>query len=179
MRGAQHPYVPYLDLVLGLAWWTVGAAALNAGVGTVVLAAGLGAAGVLVMALRKRFGSGAPLPRGGRGRLFVLIGVTAAVIAVAGTLLGYIGEGELAVPVACALVGVAAVPLASHLDDRTFVALGGALMVLGAAGVLLALNSAGRLYPQGTVGLIAGALFWFAAAYRTGLLAEARDRTRQ
>jgi hypothetical protein len=171
--------VPYLEPVVGAAWWTIGASALDTGAGTVVLAAGLGLTAMLVVALRRRFGSGAPLPPGGRTRLFVLIGVTAAVVAVAGTVLGIVGEGELVVPVACAIVGAALMPLASQLDERTFTALGGALMVLGAAGVLLALNSAGRLYPHGVVGLVAGALFWLAIAHRAGLLAEARDRTRQ
>jgi hypothetical protein len=170
--------VPYLEPVVGLGWWTVGAAALDAGTGTVVLAAGLGIMGGLVMALRKRYGSGAPLPPGGRTRLFVLIGVTAALVAVSGTLLGFVNDGELVVPVACALVGAAAMPLASRLAERVFTALGGALMVLGAAGVLLALNSAGSLYPQGIVGLVAGVLFWLTIAHRAGLLAEVRDRAR-
>jgi hypothetical protein len=179
---APHPYVPYLEPLVGAAWWTVGAAALDPGIGTVVLAGGLSIAGALVMALRKRFGTGAPLPRGGRTRLFVLIGVTTALIAVTGTVLGLINQAawaELSVPAACALVGLALMPLSSQLDERTFVALGGALMVLGAAGVLLALNSAGTLYPQGVVGLIAGALFWLAGAHRTGLLSEARGHVRR
>jgi hypothetical protein len=51
--------------------------------------------------------------------------------------------------------------------------------VLGAAGVLLAFNSTGGLYPQGVVGLIAGALFWLAGAHRTGLLSEARGHVRR
>jgi hypothetical protein len=173
--------VPYLEPVVGAGWWAVGASALDTGTGTVVLAAGLGITALLVAALRKRYGSGAPLPPGGRTRLFVLIGVTAALIAVTGTLLGLVGQGqwgELTVPVACALVGAALMPLASRLDERVFTALGGALMVLGAVGVLLALNSVGRLYPQGTVGLVAGALFWLTIAHRAGLLAEARDRAR-
>jgi hypothetical protein len=170
--------VPYLEPVVGLGWWTVGAAALDGGTGTVVLAAGIGITGGLVMALRKRYGSGAPLPPGGRTRLFVLIGVTAALVAVAGPLLAFLAEGELLVPVACALVGVAAIQLASRLDERAFTALGGALMVLGAAGVILALNSAGGLYPQGIVGLVAGALFWLTIAHRAGLLAEVSDRAR-
>lgn len=178
MRGAREPYVPYFEAAVGVAWWTVGAAALDAGTGTVVLAAGLGVAGWLVLALRRRFGSGAPLPRGGRTRLFLLIGITAALIAVAATVLPFLAAGETLFPVACVVVGVALMPLSSQLDERTFVALGGALMVVGAGGVLLALNSAGRLYPQGVVGFVAGALFWLAAAYRTGLLAEVRSRAR-
>jgi hypothetical protein len=176
MRGTR---VPYLEPIVGAAWWTVGAAALDSGFGTVVLAAGLGVTGVLVMALRSRLGSGDPLPRGGRGRFLRLLGITAALVAVAATVLGRLSWGELAVPVAAAMVGVAFLMLSSQLDERSLLALGGALMVLGAAGALLALGSAGALYPQGVVGIVAGGLFWLTSAHRTGLLAEARDRARR
>ncbi len=64
--------------------------------------------------------------------------------------------------------------LSSQLDERSLLALGGALMVLGAAGALLALDSSGQLYPQGVVGLVAGGLFWLTSAHRTGLLADLR-----
>jgi hypothetical protein len=171
--------VPYLEPIVGAAWWTVGAAALDPGVGTVVLAAGLGVTGVLVMALRRWHGPGEPLPRRGRGRFLRLLGVTAALVAVAVTALGRFSWGELAVPVAVALVGVAALMLSSQLDERSLLALGGALMVLGAAGALLALSSAGALYPHGVVGLVAGGLFWLTSAHRTGLLAEVRHRVRR
>jgi len=171
--------VPYLEPIVGAAWWTIGAAALDGGAGTVVLAGGLGVTGVLVMALRSRHGAGEPLPRGGRGRFLRLLGITAALVAVAGTVLGWMSWGELAVPVAAALVGVAALVLSSQLDERALLALGGAMMVLGAAGALLALDSAGALYPQGVVGLVAGGLFWLTGAHRTGLLAEAHDRVRR
>jgi hypothetical protein len=181
MRG---PAVPYLEPIMGAAWWTVGAAALDGGTGTVVLAAGLGVTGWLVMALRRRYGGGEPLPPGGRGRFLRLVGITAALIAVVGAVLSMqlpiIGpSGEFTVPVAAVMIGVSLLMLASQLDQRSFLALGGAMMVLGATGVLLALDSAGQLYPQGVVGLVAGALFWLASAHRTGLLAEARDRTRR
>ena len=171
--------VPYLEPIVGAAWWTVGAAALDGGVGTVVLAAGLGVTGALVMALRSWHGAGEPLPRGGRGRFLRLVGITAALVAVAGTVLGMLSWGELTVPVAAALIGAALLMLSSQLDERSLLALGGALMVLGATGALLALDSAGKLYPQGVVGLVAGALFWLTSAHRTGLLAEARYRARR
>ena len=51
-------------------------------------------------------------------------------------------------------------------------------MVLGASGAVLALGSAGQLYPQGLVGLGAGAVLWLFGAQRTGLLAELRQRSR-
>ncbi|MCU1661906.1 MAG: hypothetical protein JWR58_1971 [Pseudonocardia sp.] len=176
MRG---PVVPYLEPIAGGVWWTVGASALDTGAGTVILAAGLGVTAGLVVALRRRYGTGAPLPPGGRGRFLRLLGITLALVAVAGTVLGSFGLGELAVPLACAMIGVALIPLSTQLDDRSLLATGGALMVLGAVGALLALDSVGSLYPQGVVGLVAGALFWAAAAYRTGLLAEARGRVRR
>jgi len=177
--GMRATRVPYLEPIVGAGWWTVGAAALDAGLGTVVLAAGLGVTAVLVMALRSRYGSGDPLPRGGRGRFLRLLGITAALVAVAVTVLGRFSWGELAVPVAAAMIGVASMTLSGQLDERSLIALGGALMVLGAAGALMALSSAGALYPQGVVGLAAGALFWLTSAHRTGLLAEARYRVRR
>jgi hypothetical protein len=176
-RGCMR--VPYFEPIVGAAWWTIGAAALDAGVGTVVLAAGLGVTGVLAMALRSRYGPGEPLRRGGRGRFLRLLGVTAALVAVAVTALGRFSWGELAVPVAAAMIGVALMMLSSQLDERSLLALGGAVMVLGAAGALLALSSAGGLYPQGMVGLVAGGLFWLTSAHRAGLLAEARHRVRR
>ena len=180
MRGTVRAYqVPYLEPVAGGTWWTVGAAALDGGTGTVVLAAGLGITAGLVVAIRRRYGTGDPLPPGGRSRFLRLLGITVGLMAVTGTLLGYVGVRELAVPVVCALVGVALMPLSSQLDERSLLAAGGTLMVLGAAGALLALDSAGRLYPQGVGGLAAGAVFWIASAYRSGLLAEAGARTRR
>lgn len=165
--------VPYLEPVLGAVWWTVGASALPGGAGTAVLAAGLGVAGWMVFTVRRN-GSGAPLPPGGRGRLARLMGITLALVAVTATVLGATGWGELAVPVACAIVGVALLFGSSQLDERVLLAAGGALMVLGAAGALLALDSAGALYPQGVVGLVAGAVLWGAGAVRAGLLPALR-----
>ena len=180
MRGpVRGLLVPYLEPIAGAAWWTVGAAALDSGTGTVVLAAGLGVTACLVMALRKRYGAGEPLPPGGRSRFLRLLGITLALVAVSGTLLGYVGVRELAVPAVCALVGVALMPLSTQLDERSLLAAGGTLMVLGAAGALLALDSAGRLYPQGVVGLAAGAVFWTTSAYRSGLIAEMGARARR
>jgi hypothetical protein len=172
----RSPVVPYLEPVLGGPWWTVGAIALTTGLGTVILAAGLGITGVLIAALRSRHGAGEPLPPGGSGRLLRIAVIVGVLVAAAGPLLGMIGLAELAVPVACALTGAALFPLASTLDDRALLAAGGVLMVLAAAGALWALDSAGTLYPQGVVGLAAGAAVWLAGAQRSGLLAEARLR---
>lgn len=166
--------LPYLELLAGGVWWTIGTGALDSGTGTVVLAAGLGVTGALFVAVRRQHGWGAPLPPGGRTRLLRLAAVAIGLLVLAGAVLAVTRSGELGVPVACALVGAVLVPLSSRLEERSVLAVGAALMVLGAVGALLALNSAGQLYPQGIVGLGAGALLWAAAAGRTGLLAELR-----
>lgn len=172
----RSPVVPFLEPVLGGLWWIVGAIALAPGPGTVVLAAGLGVAGGLIVALRRRYGAGEPLPPGGRGRLLRVLVAAATLVAIASPLLGMIGLAELAVPVACAIAGAALFPLATMFDERALLAAGGVLMVLAAAGALWALDSAGFLYPQGVVGLAAGAAVWLAGAQRSGLLAEVRSR---
>ena len=56
-----------MEPIVAAMWWTVGAAALDGGAGTVVLAAGLGLTAGTVMALRRRYGSGAALPLAGAG----------------------------------------------------------------------------------------------------------------
>lgn len=171
--------VPYLEPAVGIVWWTLGAAALDGGVGTVALAAGLGVTAAMVLALRRRHGAGSPLPRGGLGRLLRLAGITVAMIAVASTVLGFVGFGELMVPVACAIVGVALFPASSLLGARTLLGAGSVLLVLGAGGALLALNSAGLLLPQGLVGLVAGAVLWVEGAHRSGLINELAGRARR
>ena len=174
----RAPAVPYLETAAAGVWWTLGAAALGGGLSTVVLAAGLGITGALVVALRRRYGSGQELPPGGRSRLLRLVVGAIVVIALAAAGLGYLGYGELTIPLAAVVVGVALLLLSPVLDDRTPVAAGATLMVLGAGGAVLALDSAGQLYPQGLVGLGAGALLWLFGAQRTGLLAELRQRAR-
>ena len=73
-------------------------------------------------------------------------------------------------PVAFFVVGALLVPASSTLGDRSWLAIGAVLMVLAALGGLLALNSAGALYPRGLVGLGSGLLLWGASAHRSGLL---------
>jgi hypothetical protein len=167
----RQPAVPYLEPVVAAAWWTTGSVALDGGLSTAVLAAGLGVTGGLLVALHRRTGWGPRLHSGDRGRLLRTVGITIGLIAGGGAALGYFGLGELVVPLAAVLVGVATMSLAGVLRERVFIATGGALLVLGAVGALLALDSAGRMYPVGVVGLTAGALFWLTAAQRGGLLA--------
>jgi hypothetical protein len=172
----RQPAVPYLEPVVAAAWWTTGSAALDGGLSTAVLAAGLGVTGGLLVAQHRRQGWGPRLPGSDRGRLLRTVGITLGLIAGGGAALGYFSLGELVVPLACVLVGIAAMTLAPVLGERVLVAAGGALLVLGAAGALLALDSAGRAYPVGVVGLTAGALLWLTSAYRTGLLRHLAER---
>lgn len=174
--NAMRPVpVRFLEPVAGGLWWVIGAAALDGGIGTVVLAAGLGVVGALVAAGRRS--EIVPLPRGARFRFWRAVVMAAALIAVSGSLLGFLGGyGELTVPLSAAIGGIAAIVLSGQVGERALVGLGGALMVLGAVGAVLALQSAGALYPQGVVGMVAAALVWGEGAYRTGLLREVRSR---
>lgn len=174
--------VPTVELWIGLIWWTVGATAFDAGPGTAVLAAGLVALAWLCPAVRRAHGTGVPLPRGGRGELLRRAGVTAGLIVALSMALallgsvGLVGYGELAVPSGCVLVGYAVLRSAGVLGSRSTRAVGAALVALGLAGGLLALNTPGELYGRGLVGLGAGALLWLGGAYRTGMLGELRTR---
>lgn len=171
--------VPHLEFIVAGVCWTVGAAALDSGPGTVVLAAGLGVTGALIAAVHRRPHAVAAAPPGGRRRLVRVLVVTLAAVAAIAVAVDRAGYGELTVPLACAVLGVALLVVSAVLEERSPLAAGGVLMVLGAAGAVLALDSAGRLYPHGVVGLVAGAVLWVTGAHRTGLIAEARGRARR
>ncbi|GAA3225897.1 hypothetical protein GCM10017691_15060 [Pseudonocardia petroleophila] len=153
--------------------WLVGSSALDAGTGTVVLAAGLGVTAWLFV-VGSRDGAERPMERW-RSRRLLRLAVIGLVVIVAGSaLLGFTPYGELAVPLGFGVVGALLVPASSLLGDRTYLLLGAALMVLAALGAFLALNSVGQLYPRGLVGLGAGVLLWAASAHRSGLVAQLR-----
>ena len=134
-------------------------------------------------------GAGDPRRRdGSRGRAWTATGdavcstllvVGVGLVVLGGTLLRATGRAELTVPVTVAVGGALLLPLASLLDRRSLLALGAALMLLGAGGAVLALNSAGVTESQGLVGLVGGVLLWAAAAQQAGLTDELRDRIRR
>ncbi|NMH96114.1 hypothetical protein [Pseudonocardia acidicola] len=166
----------FLEIAVGALWWIVGASALASGPGTVVLAAGLGVTGALWAVMRRRHGSGAPLGPGRRSRVLRLAVVAVGLLVAAAVVLSALNWGELTVPVACVIVGAHLFPLSSVVDERSWIVVGAVLMVLGAGGALLALDSAGQAGPQGLVGLVAAVVLWAAGAYRLGLLEELRSR---
>ncbi|WP_214371210.1 hypothetical protein [Pseudonocardia sp. H11422] len=175
IRAAGDAVLPYLEIAVGAVWWVVGSLALAGGPGTVVLAAGIGVTGLLWTAARRRHEAGAALGPDRRAKVIRLIAVAVGLVIASGVLLGVLTWEELAVPVACVLVGALLFPLSAAVEERSWVAVGAVLMVLGAAGALLELDTAGR-GPQGVVGMGAAAVLWAAGAYRLGLLEELRNR---
>lgn len=178
VRAVAGIPVPHLEIVLGAVAWVAGTLALPTGVGTVLMAAGLGVTGVLWVSVRRRHGLGTRLDRALRTQVLRLgLGVLVALVAL-GVVLPLVGGGwgELTVPIGCAVVGVALFPLSSLLRERSYVALGGLLVVLAAVGALLALNSAGPSLPQGVVGIVGALLLWLAGCRRIGLFGELRAR---
>lgn len=165
--------------VAGAVAWLVGTSALPDGQGTVVLAIGLALTVWLVVRAAR---TGATEPRidpERRRRVIYLVVVGVGLVVAGSMLLRATGRAELSVPLAAAVCGALLLPLASLVGRRGLVALGGGLMLLGACGAVLALNSAGRTESQGLVGLVGGVLLWLAAAQQAGLTGELRDRIRR
>lgn len=168
--------LPLLLPVMGGAWWAIGAAALDPGVGTLALAVGLAAAVALGVTLRRRFGRGTALPSGGRTRLLKVAAVTVAAMLLGGAGLRMLGLGELAVPLACAIVGLALFAAVRVVDERLLAGLAGLLVVLAAVGAMAALDTPGALFPQGIVGMGAGVLCLAVAALRGDVVGELWSR---
>ena len=160
----------------GGAGWLVGSSALVAGIGTLVLAVGIGITAYLVMA-GSRGAADRPMERWRNRRLLRLAVIGLVVIVGGGAVLGLTPYGELSVPLGFGVLGALLLPASSLLGDRLYLLLGAALMVLAAVGGVYALNSAGELYPRGLVGLGAGVLLWLASAHRAGLLTRGRARS--
>lgn len=179
-RQVEVPGSAVLALAGGVAW-LVGSAALPGGPGTVVLALGLAiTVWLTVRAVRAgSFGRGPRIDGQRRRRVVYLVAVGVGLVVLGSTVLNANGRGELAVPLAAVVCGALLLPLASLLDRRGLLAVGGGLMLLGAGGAVLALNSAGRTEPQGLIGFAGGVLLWLAAAQQAGLTGELRDRIRR
>ena len=181
MRRQVEVSGPAVLAVAGGAAWLVGSSALPGGQGTVVLAVGLAVTVWLVVRAGRGAagGHGPRLDRQQRRRVVVLLVVGVALVVLGSTVLRTTGRAELTVPIAAAVCGAVLLPLASLLDRRGLLVVGGGLMLLGAAGAVLALNSAGGAESQGLVGFVGGLLLWAAAAQQAGLLGELRDHIRR
>jgi hypothetical protein len=179
-RQVEVPGSAVLALAGGAAW-LVGSAALAAGQGTVVLAVGIAVTVWLVMQASRAgaVGRGPRLDAPRRRRVIYLVVVGVGLVGLGATVLRATARGELTVPLAAAVCGALLVPLSSLLDRRSLLAVGAALMLLGAGGAVLALNTAGRTESQGLVGFVGGVLLWFAAAHQAGLLDDLRARIRR
>jgi hypothetical protein len=173
----EVPGAAVLVLAGGVAW-LFGTAVLPSGMSTVVLAIGLLGTVWLFREVRRRTLGGPPLHRQRRRRVLRLALAGVGIAAVGSAVLEWFAAGELTIPLTAALAGALLLPLASLVEQRSYLVLGGALMVLGAAGALLALDTAGRLYPQGMVGILAGLMLWAAGAHQAGLLHELQARSR-
>ncbi|WP_181779630.1 hypothetical protein [Pseudonocardia pini] len=178
LRAPAGIPVPQLEVLLGGAGWVAGSLGLGTGGGTLLMAGGLLLTGWLFTAVRRRHGSGARLPRDLRARTLKIAAAVVVLLVALGIGLPMIGRGwgELTVPVGAAVIGAGLVALSSVLVERSYVAVGAALVVLGAVGSLLALNTAGTATPYGVVGLGAAAVLWAAAVRRTGMLQVIRER---
>lgn len=173
-RTVALPAAAVLALAGGAAW-LVGSSALDSGTGTVVLAAGIAFTVWLVIDARRSAWE-QPLERWRTRRLLRLAVIGLVLVVGGGAVLGFTPYGELAVPLGFLVVGALLLPASSLLESRATMLLGATLMVLAAAGGLLAMRSVGEFYPRGLVGLGSGVLFWLAAAHRAGLLARLRGR---
>jgi uncharacterized membrane protein len=179
-RQVEVPGSAVLALAGGAAW-LMGSAALPSGTGTVVLALGIAVTVWLMMRSTRSGGTarGARLDRDRRRRVIYLLVVGAGLVVVGSILLRATGRAELTAPLTVAVCGALLLPLASLLDRRALLAVGAGLMLLGAGGAVLALNSAGTTESQGLVGLVGGVLLWVAAAQQAGLADELRERIRR
>lgn len=167
---------PSLEIVLGTLAWTVGAAGLASGLGTVLVALGLFLTAYLWVVRRRQRAMAVMLhpERKRRMQRLILIGVVGIVLLP--SVLAVVGFGELATAVSAALVGVLLILASTVLEERSLVAVGGVVLVIAAFGAFLALNSAGTGGSQPVIGLGAGLVLWVAALRRLGILEELARR---
>lgn len=167
---------PSLEIVLGTLAWTVGAAGLASGFGTVLVALGLFLTAYLWFVRRRTRAMAVMLHPERKRRMQRLVLVGVAGIVLLPSVLALVGYGELATAVSAALVGVLLIMASTVLEERSLVAVGGVVLVIAALGALLALNSAGTGGSQPVIGLGTGLVLWVAAMRRLGVVDELNRR---
>lgn len=177
MSGTQVELSGTAVLVLcgGLAW-LVGSAALDQGVGTVILAAGLALTVWLFTVVRREPLAPYPLPGPRRRRVLGLLVGAVLLTGVGGTLLSSQGFGEFTIPATAIVFGAVLVPISSTVDRRALGLVALALIGIGVAGAMLAARSIGPTYPEGLVGFGVGVVLWLTGAAYGGVLTGLRDR---
>lgn len=164
-----------LVLCGGIAW-LIGSAALDPGVGTVVLAAGIALTVWLFATVRREPLAPFPLPGVRRRRVLGLLVTATLIVGIGRMLLSTQGFGEFTIPTAVIVFGAVLVPIASTIERRALLLPALALIALGVTGAMLAAQSSGSLYSEGFVGLGAGAVLWSAGASYGGVFTVLRDR---
>lgn len=169
---------PSLEVVLGILAWTIGAAGLASGFGTVLVALGLFLTAYLVIVRRRNAAMVVVLHPERKRRMQRLILVGVAGIVLLPSLLGLVGYGELSVAVTAALIGVLLIQASTVLEERSLVASGALVLLIAAFGAFLALSHEGQGTgsSQPVIGLLAGLVLWVAAMRRLGILTDLSRR---
>lgn len=170
--------VPSLEIVLGTLAWVVGAAGLDTGTGTLLVALGLGLAGWLWSVRHRRRAMAVALHPARRRRMQQLIAVGVLGLFAFPILLSLVSYGELGTALSAALIGVLLIVASAVVEERSLVAVGALVLVLAAVGAFLALNSSGVSQSQPVLGLGCGLVLWVAGMRRLGLIDEMRRRLR-
>ncbi|MFP5022976.1 hypothetical protein [Pseudonocardia phyllosphaerae] len=167
---------PSLEIVLGALTWAVGAGGLDSGLGTVLVALGVGLTVYLWIVRRRNRAMAVVLHPERKRRMQRLILIGVAGIVLLPSLLSLLGYGELGLAVSVALIGVLLIQASAVLEERSLVAVGGIVLVLAAFAAFLALGSPEGSSAQAVLGLGAGVVLWIAAARRLGILDELSRR---
>ncbi|MBC3190784.1 hypothetical protein H7X46_06890 [Pseudonocardia sp. C8] len=169
---------PSLEVVLAMVAWTVGAAGLASGFGTVLVALGLFLTAYLWVVRRRNSAMVVVLHPERKRRMQRLVLVGVAGIVLLPSLLGLVGFGELSVAVSAALIGVLLIQASTVLEERSLVATGALVLLIAAFGAYLALSWTGQGTgsSQPVIGLGCGLVLWVAAMRRLGVLEDLSHR---
>lgn len=166
-----------VEVVAALVWLAVGTLGLGAaGLGTLLLAFGIGAGGWILVENRRQ--GPRPFDPARSAELLRLVGGTVAAVVVASILFGLIGWSSFLPGLAVVATGVAFLMLSRATGQPATRWLGIVLVGLGVVSAFVSTQAATGLFPQGVIGLLSGVLVLLSAADRVGLLEMLRDRYR-